>query len=647
MRQHKSRHADATVVPSNATLVNGSVDSTSLGNPVQTDSGPQVQDALTAQSAFPEGGHRFSEISVEEPKAEQGARPPSGILLKLRQAVSEEEDTEELEADGIAQRVMGMSDEEIGVSSIGIADIRRKAASSGRTDHELSFEAGGSANVPAGVLSEGGRALDPAIRAFMEPRFGHDFSRVRVHTNSRAVASAQALDALAFTLGSDIAFGAGQYRPQSPDGRLLIAHELTHVLQQKVASPNMRQRQCSTAFAPIIQRQTAVPAPAPDSSQGGSWNAPENFGAITDRGAARVVLGEMLKEVEGYKDFTVGDVPQQRLATYNAIDREKAKLTGEAALTTAEANDLNALTLIFNAFVTSARAAIANWVRTGLGGLLNPPGMDEVYASIAEAQHALFKQPDEDKLEKVKDAVERVKGIAGKAKWVADQALKITTDVEKAEKIFEISEKLEGVNGVLEELLNIKQIGDDLLKLASQAGGGDSILGGADAVEAGVDIAGLIGKPFMKAVPLFGDYWDKYLVPLTKKCCSLLRKIEDMADKINRDEMGDAFDPKHPSPTPPELPARVYLTFEGGREVFEYLYLTRFAQQPSMSPYVEKVIMKHREMLEKSTGDEVELEESHWYNPLTWFNRKAKDLPSWVASHITDVWASFYGSAGL
>jgi hypothetical protein len=83
------------------------------------------------------------------------------------------------------------------------------------------------------AMRGGGAPLDPATRAFMEPRFGHDFSQVRVHTDARAATVAQSLDALAFTVGDDIAFAPGQYRPGSDEGRTLLAHELTHTLQQR------------------------------------------------------------------------------------------------------------------------------------------------------------------------------------------------------------------------------------------------------------------------------------------------------------------------------------------------------------------------------------------------------------------------------
>jgi hypothetical protein len=82
------------------------------------------------------------------------------------------------------------------------------------------------------VLGSPGQPLDAATRAFMEPRFGGDFSRVRVHADEHAADSARAVNALAYTVGSHVVFGAGQYAPQSASGKRLLAHELTHVVQK-------------------------------------------------------------------------------------------------------------------------------------------------------------------------------------------------------------------------------------------------------------------------------------------------------------------------------------------------------------------------------------------------------------------------------
>ncbi len=82
------------------------------------------------------------------------------------------------------------------------------------------------------VLRSPGRPLDTATRAFFEPRFGHDFSRVRIHTDARAVESARAVNALAYVVRSNMVFGENQYDPMTWRGRHLLGHELAHVVQQ-------------------------------------------------------------------------------------------------------------------------------------------------------------------------------------------------------------------------------------------------------------------------------------------------------------------------------------------------------------------------------------------------------------------------------
>jgi hypothetical protein len=86
------------------------------------------------------------------------------------------------------------------------------------------------------VLRAPGQPLDAGTRAFMEPRFGHSFAEVRVHTDARAADSARAVGARAYSVGRDVVFGRDAYRPASVEGSRLIAHELTHVVQQQGAA---------------------------------------------------------------------------------------------------------------------------------------------------------------------------------------------------------------------------------------------------------------------------------------------------------------------------------------------------------------------------------------------------------------------------
>jgi len=87
------------------------------------------------------------------------------------------------------------------------------------------------------AVTSRGRPLDPAIRTFMEPRFGQDFAHVRIHDDVRAARSAQAIGARAYTVGRNIVFAEGQYDAHTDQGKQLIAHELTHTIQQADGEP--------------------------------------------------------------------------------------------------------------------------------------------------------------------------------------------------------------------------------------------------------------------------------------------------------------------------------------------------------------------------------------------------------------------------
>jgi len=104
--------------------------------------------------------------------------------------------------------------------------------------------------------------LPAALRAQMELRFGVDFSAVRIHADAHAAREARKVDAQAFTLGRDIYFGAGQYQPHAASGRWLLAHELTHVVQQgggTRSTPHVSSGPISRAPSTQLQRRTAAP----------------------------------------------------------------------------------------------------------------------------------------------------------------------------------------------------------------------------------------------------------------------------------------------------------------------------------------------------------------------------------------------------
>jgi hypothetical protein len=109
----------------------------------------------------------------------------------------------------------------------------------GKEDHSLPTK--GIPPVVQSVLNRNsGQPLDSVTRGSMEARFGQDFSQVRIHTDSQAAMSAQAVDADAYTVGSHIAFDQDQYRPRTEEGKSLLSHELSHVIEQQVTAPKVQ-----------------------------------------------------------------------------------------------------------------------------------------------------------------------------------------------------------------------------------------------------------------------------------------------------------------------------------------------------------------------------------------------------------------------
>ena len=165
---------------------------------------------------------------------------PFPIQAKLK--VGRSDDVHEKEADRIADTVMRTpSISKVNTSTISASLLQRKCKQCEEDDINVQRKeiaspskakfnnASDSVNA---VLKQNGRPLSAGERAFFEPRFARDFSRVRIHDSEHAANAADILNARAFTVGSQIAFGAGQYTPQSERSQRLMAHELTHTIQQ-------------------------------------------------------------------------------------------------------------------------------------------------------------------------------------------------------------------------------------------------------------------------------------------------------------------------------------------------------------------------------------------------------------------------------
>jgi hypothetical protein len=182
-------------------------------------------------------------------------------------------DDYEHQADLISERVMRMPEPQqrtcAGGSGYAESEMKPPRRQQGGVETEPTYSSDvGNLTAPPvvhRVLRSPGQPLEAATRKFMEPRFGHDFRRIRIHTDLEAAKAAAALEAEAFTVGHHIAFARERFRPSTAHGKRLVAHELTHAVQQAATSPHI-----------ALQPDRSRPGPKPGRSTvvGGSlgWN---------------------------------------------------------------------------------------------------------------------------------------------------------------------------------------------------------------------------------------------------------------------------------------------------------------------------------------------------------------------------------------
>ena len=172
-------------------------------------------------TTMPRLGHDFSRLSVH-------STGPGMIQTKLK--INEPGDIYEQEADRVAEQVMRMEEPR----------VQRQTEEEEEEEFLQTKELPGQSPEVTPDLSSciqrlrgGGQTLPESVRSFFEPRFGYDFSQVKVHADARAVKAAREMNARAFTVGSDVVFGEGEYVPESEQGKRLLGHELTHIVQQR------------------------------------------------------------------------------------------------------------------------------------------------------------------------------------------------------------------------------------------------------------------------------------------------------------------------------------------------------------------------------------------------------------------------------
>ncbi|MCW3059277.1 MAG: hypothetical protein JWQ02_1098, partial [Capsulimonas sp.] len=286
-----------------------------------------------------------------DPSAGASDLPPD---MQAKLTVSMPGDPMETEADQIADRVMRAEEPVVqrqcaapGVCDCPNCRAARAAEVVARAGQgpEVSEDAG---PLVQNVVSSGGQTLSPATRDFMEPRFGHDFSQVRIHADAQASRSAEAVSARAYTVGPNIAFRSGEYQPGTSEGDRLLAHELTHTIQQGAVA-----RQ-------VMRDPTNTPAPAPAAAP----SAPPAPGSAVSPPPTGVPAGMKAVSYKGKTLYADAPAAKTMIEKVIAADGYKAAIDFLDDLAT-----LNSRSYDFNAAFKPDQAADATLCVTTTAGV--------------------------------------------------------------------------------------------------------------------------------------------------------------------------------------------------------------------------------------------------------------------------------------
>jgi hypothetical protein len=194
------------------------------------------------------GVWNFGALPIFSKESPRGGHAATTRVLQPKLEIGAVDDPLEREADAAADRVMRAPDAAPALSA-SAPRLSRKCAACEEEDKQMQRKpataarsVGAAPPIVHQVLRSPGRPLDAATRAFFEPRFGHDFGGVRLHDDAAAAESARSVGALAYTVGPDIVFGQGVLAAGTDAGRRLLAHELTHTVQQGGASAQLQRK---------------------------------------------------------------------------------------------------------------------------------------------------------------------------------------------------------------------------------------------------------------------------------------------------------------------------------------------------------------------------------------------------------------------
>jgi hypothetical protein len=569
--------------------------------------------------------------------------------LQRKPSVSAD-DPLERQADVVADRVMRMSERDVVQRVCKECDEEKKEQP--QIQRAASAKSGAGLDVSGAVSAtqRSGAALPADVRSFFEPRFGHDFSDVRVHADDEAARAARGTAARAYTIGRDIVFGAHEYAPGTDEGRRLLAHELTHVVQQEGEGRRAGAPVQRSATAEVLQRKPVPPQAKPEIKFQFGWLFPEAVETNEQVAAmARLAIASLQDDLGDVESAAVKTQVNDWIATVKGTLPYFDRHAGEK--------------------VDSAVVKLINYQYDELLKVREAVRQDKVIqikealwreheAAVTAAEEAEALQPALDDALRaayrkgssstVKEAVSTVKGALSVGRAIRALAAEIITDVMRLPlasgtavyvdhwtsqigrpkiTIINVGKYTDALGKLGRGLsaLNLALTIADRSKKATEAEQGMKDI--SDAISISTD---LISATPLSAPPHFSLYSTLYLKPALKVIGKQIGLLVENLSSVNRASVEVTGDLMYPNVEP------------GGQEMFDLMVKVMRARDesgfPALPSGVREYLVDHREKL--SIGAESDVPTEGWF-------RKSLDGVAgrrWLFANRKRVWAMFYGS---
>jgi hypothetical protein len=289
-------------------------------------------------------------------------------------------------------------------------------------------------------------------------------------------------------------------------------------------------------------------------------------------------------------------------------------------------------------------------------GNQRPPDTSRQEARLAEQLHFAFIDADTDRIGAVRDALDKIKEYVDAVNDVLTWASRGASLVASADRLAQLERVTGGAGAVSDALEKVNAVATAARAISTLSGLDNQAVGPAQnsirQFEAGIELID-VSFTFFKAVPVLGQLWSSYYLPVTRECIRLLGIIARQQDVQGRQFLTlDAWWQRNRGERSrdqaPVVPRNLLQYVPGGQPVLDYMYAIMHEREPRPSSAVRSYFLEHRSLFNAGRATSswsLESEStSHWYDPTTWGDERLEtDLTPWVVRNRSRVWAMLYG----